>query len=56
MRDERASVLSLNSSHRLNTRSLSALEAGIDIASSYSCNDIIQYSDKHADAISYIGY
>ena len=30
---------------RLNTRSLSALEAGID--------DKIQYSGKHADAISY---
>ena len=30
---------------RLNTRSLSALEAGIDS----SCNDKIQYSGKHAD-------
>ena len=35
---------------RLNTRSLSALEAGIDS----SCNNKIQYSGKHADAISYI--
>ena len=35
---------------RLNTRSLSALEAGIDS----SCNDKIQYSGKHADATSYI--
>ena len=34
---------------RLNTRSLSALEANIDS----SCNDKIQYSGKHADAISY---
>ena len=35
---------------RLNTRSLSALEAGIDS----SCNDKIQYSGKHADAISFV--